>query len=199
MGTQFDPVNKYILITSPTTEVSALELYNVAMDWCDDQPTMGYDVPMRADGKFDMGGGAYSDSIFRLINGWKLKPWSGTYSLLVTGTLLPEPGESRTVPPDSGNVDITFQVSSQGIISDPFISEAEEQGIADEVWATQGRGLKLDELRVIAALEETLAAIKGSGWSEETLKKIKELNDEIKQLIEDIGPIEVTPKAMFVL
>lgn len=189
MGIQFDPVSKHILVTSPTTTLSALEIYSAAMDWCDEQATLSYDVPMMAVGKFDMGGGVYSDSIFMLINGWKIKFWSGTYQAVITGTLLPEAGQSRTVPPDSGNVEVVFQVSSQGTIEDPFISQQEEEGIAEEVWLTGGRGDKLDQLRLIAALETTLIEIKGSGWTDETLKKIKEL----------IGAVEVTPKAHFVL
>lgn len=189
MGIQFDPINKHILIMSPTTTISALEIYNAAMDWCDEQTTMGYDIPMSAVGKFDMGGGVYSDSIFMLINGWKIKFWSGTYQAVISGTLLPEAGQSRTVPPDSGNVEIVFQVSSQGTIEEPVVSEEEEEGIAEQVWLTEGRGDKLDQLRLIAALEATLTEIKGSGWTDETLKKIREL----------IGAVEVTPKAHFVL
>ena len=186
MGVSFNPISKYILITSPTTVISALEIYSAAMNWCDDQPTMGYDVPMMAVGKFDMGGGVYSDSIFMLINGWKIKFWSGTYQAVITGTLLPETGQSRTVPPDSGNVEVVFQVSSQGTIEEPVVSEEEQAAIAEEVWSTQSRGDKLDQLRLIAALEATLTDIKGSGWTDETLKKIKDL-------------IAVAPKAHFVL
>lgn len=151
MGIQFDPINKYILITSPTTEVTSLEIYNAAMNWCDDQITMGYDVPMMTVGKFDMGGGVYSDSIFMLVNGWKIKFWSGNYQATIMGTLLPETGQSRTVPPDSGNVEVVFQVSAQGTVIEPTISEGEKLDIAEKVWTTKDRGLKIDGIKIDTA------------------------------------------------
>jgi len=112
----FDGANRYILITSPTAYVTALDIYSAAMDWCEEQSYMDDTVPMAAVGKFPLGGGASSDSIFLLVNGWKLKPWSGTYTLTVVGTLITDDESPRTVLPESGNVTIVFQVSSQGIV-----------------------------------------------------------------------------------
>jgi len=176
MGVSFDPIAKYILITSPTILISALEIYNMAMDWCDDPTTISYTIPIMAVGKFDMGGGVYSDSIFMLINGWKIKPWAGDYQLVISGTLLGEPGESRWVPPDSGDVSVEFQVSSQGIVS------------------VQGSGVtQQDKDDIIDPLEAMLNQIKGSGWTVETLKLLKELVDELE------AGVKPTPRASFQL
>jgi len=117
MPITFDPTNKYINITSPSTIVTALEIYNAAMDWCDEPGNMIYLVPMAAYGKFVMGAGVYSDSIFVLINGWKIKPYSGNYTLTIAGTLITDDGSPRTVLPDTGNVVFVFQVSSQGTVT----------------------------------------------------------------------------------
>ena len=117
MPVDFDPANKYILITSPTTEISALDIYNAAMEWADEAENMIYLVPMAAYGKFLMGTGVYSDSIFVLLNGWKLKPYSGNYTLTITGTLITDDGSTRVVLPNSVNVTWIFQVSSQGTIT----------------------------------------------------------------------------------
>lgn len=121
MGISFDPVDKYILITSPTKDVTALEIYSAAMDWCDELENMQYPVPMRAVGKFDMGGGVYSDVIYQLIHGWKLKFWSTTEHFIVRGTLLPEtPAESRHVTP----ADVEYEVSSKAtVVTDPALLE----------------------------------------------------------------------------
>ena len=116
MGVSFDPINKHILITSPTTEISALTIYRETMDWCDNQTNMSYPLPMEAIGKVDLGGGVYGDSYFKLINDWKLKPYSGTYKLVITGTLVGEPGQSRWVEPDSGKVSMEFQLSTQATV-----------------------------------------------------------------------------------
>lgn len=78
---------------------------------------MGYTVPMSAVGKAPLGGGTYTDSIFILQDGWKIKLHDGIYQFVIVGTVITDDETSRTVPPDSGNVEVIFQVSSQGIIS----------------------------------------------------------------------------------
>lgn len=112
MPIAFDPDNKYILITSPTTITTALSIYSTVMEWADDQENMDSICPMRAVGKNPMGGGVFTDSIFILQYGWKIKPWSGNYQLVIQGTVITDDESRRTVSPDSGNVDIIFQVSS---------------------------------------------------------------------------------------
>jgi len=114
MSLEFDPVNKYIKILSGTL-ITAQEIYNQTMDWCDAQTNMGHSVPMRAIGKAPLGGGVYSDSIFVLQNGWKVKLYDGTYQFVIKGTLITDDETKRTVPPDDGNVEVVFQVTSQGI------------------------------------------------------------------------------------
>ena len=206
MGIEFDPINKYIKITSPTTELTALEIYSQVMDWCDDQPTMGYTVPMRAVGKAPLGGGVYTDSIFILQNGWKIKFWSGTYQAKITGTLITDDETPRTVPPDSGNVEVVFQVSSQGTVI-PDVAEwtqTEKNGIISDVDVIQAKTdklpdypaseptveavkLKTDSLPTFPANELTTlqeaSDIKGNpGWTDESLKTIyKKLEEGITQ------------------
>lgn len=136
MAIQFDSANKYIKITSGTS-ITALEIYNAVMEWHDEKENMGYSVPMRAVGKANMGGGIHSDSIFILQNGWKIKLYDGNYQFTITGTLiaLDENGDpySRTEPPDSGNVEVIFQVSSQGtlVVSGSGVTQQDKEDIAD--------------------------------------------------------------------
>lgn len=144
MGIEFDPVAKHIKITSPTTFITALDLYNATMDWVDEQENMAWSLPMRAVGKFGMGGGVYSDSIFMLTNGWKIKPWSGNYQLVISGTLITDDETPRVVPPDSGNVEVVFQVSSQGtlVVSGSGVTEQDKIDIADKVEVLTGSPIK---------------------------------------------------------
>jgi hypothetical protein len=136
MGIEFDPANLYILITSPTTDLTALQIYTAAMDWADELQNQQYDPPMGAYGKFGMGGGVYSDSIFVLQDGWKIKFWNGVYQAVITGTLITDDGTPRTVQPDGGNVEITFQVSSQGIVvaTGSGVTAQDKIDIGEEVW-----------------------------------------------------------------
>lgn len=141
MGIEFNRINKYILITSPTTELEALDIYNAAMDWADELDNMPYSTPMRAIGKAPLGGGVYTDSVFILQNGWKIKFWSGTYQALVRGTLITEDETPRTVPPDFGNVEVVFQVSSQGTVipDEAEWTQTEKDGIISDVDIIQAK------------------------------------------------------------
>jgi len=131
MAIEFDPINKWIKITSGTS-ISALTIYNAVMDWVDVQENMGYSIPMKAVGKFPMGGGVNSDSIFILTNGWKIKLYDGNYQFIITGTLITDDESPRTVPPDSGNVEMVFQTSSQGtvVVSGSGVTQQDKDDIA---------------------------------------------------------------------
>jgi len=139
--------------------LTALEIYSAAMDWCDDQPTMGYTVPMKAIGKAPLGGGVYTDSIFILQNGWKIKFWSGTYQAVITGTLITDDETSRTVPPDSGNIEVIFQVSSQATV------------IPDEAEWTQTE--KETALSDLDAIEAKTGNLPPQPASESTVQSVK--------------------------
>lgn len=122
MPITFDPVNKLIKITSPTTNVAAQTLYSESMNWAEELENIIYDVPMDANGKFELGTGIHSDVIYRLLSGWKLKWFDGDKTVSISGTLITDNNTSRTVPADSGNVEMTFQVSSSGTIEQTDVS-----------------------------------------------------------------------------
>ena len=150
MTVTFDPTNKLILLPnlSPDYTITAQSIYNDVMDWSDSQEAMDDDPPMRSSGFANLGGGAYSDKIFILQKGWKLKPYSGTYTLTVTGTLiaLDDDGNpyDRTVPPDSGTVIWVFQVTSQGIVSvaGSGVTQQDKEDIANLVETQTGQPIK---------------------------------------------------------
>lgn len=175
MAIEFDPVNKYIKITSGT-QITALDIYNAVMDWCDEQENMGYSIPMMAIGKAAMGGGIYSDSIFVLQNGWKIKLYDGNYQFTIIGTLiaLDENGEpySRTEPPDSGNVIVIFQVSSQGtlVVSGSGVTQQDKEDIRDMVHEETGEklGIQISEVKgqctEIQAQTENIEHVSEGKW-----------------------------------
>jgi len=153
MPIEFDPVNKWIKLPDLSGQnytITAQTIYNEAMDWADSPEAMGYDVPMSSTGYANLGGGAYTDKIFILINGWKLKPYPGTYTLSVVGTIIALDQEGnpypRTVPPDSGEVQWVFQVSSQGIISvtGSGVTQQDKEDIASLVEQQTGQPIKQD-------------------------------------------------------
>lgn len=143
MAIEFDPVNKYILITSGTS-ITAQAIYNATMDWCDELINHQHYPPMSGVGYAPLGSGVYTDKIFILQDGWKIKLYDGTYQFRVIGTIITDDESIRTVQPDSGYVEITFQVTSQGIIVavGSGVTEQDKQDIANLVWQhTKGTNL----------------------------------------------------------
>ena len=114
---------------------------------------------MMAIGKAPLGGGVYTDSIFILQKGWKIKFWSGTYQATITGTLITDDETERTVPPDSGSVEVVFQVSSQATVigGEGVWNQTEKNGIIADVDAIQS---KTENLPVNPASESSVIAVK---------------------------------------
>jgi len=195
MGITFDPSNSYINITSPTVSTTALALYNASMDWTDQLENTSYTVPMAADGKFPMGGGVNSDSIFRLINGWKLFPWVAGQMIRVTGTIITDDETVRWIYP-GGNVGMEFQVSSQATVVETGISgvtEGDLNDMADKVWdeaiadhqivgstgealGDAGASAATPEEIADAVLDEAVADHQGVGSLGEAIKEIHQVS-----------------------
>lgn len=205
MVIEFDPIAKYIKITSGVS-ITALEIYNTTMDWCDAPENIGYSIPMSAVGKAPLGEGVFSDSIFVLQNGWKIKLYDGTYQFTIFGTVITDDETARTVPPDSGNVEVVFQVSSQATVigGEGVWSQTEKNGIIADVDTIQSKTENLplnpasepNVTNVGQALNVHDTEIKGNpGWTgEESLKEIKATLDELKTAIGE--PEEKKPKSM---
>lgn len=69
----FDYVNKYILIPPGEIVTNMIDVYNAAMDWIDSDDGMVHELPIEAIGKAPLGNDVYTDTIYKLLNGWKLK------------------------------------------------------------------------------------------------------------------------------
>ena len=202
MPIEFDPINRWIKITEPTTDVNVLDIYSAAMDWAAAPENMQYPPPLTAVGKFDMGGGVYSDIIYKLRDGWKLKFWSTTEHFIVRGTLLPEsPGLSRHVTP----ADVEYEVSARAtVIQIPTIDEIKarvdliptmeelnaahgsgswEGATPSQIWSYPTRSLTsraVDGEQI--AGESSINEIKGPTFNMEfdSLKRIRELIESLQ-------------------
>jgi len=165
---QFDPVNKLIKILSPTTEIDALDIYSDAMDWADEIQNMSHDVPIQAVGKFALGGGIYSDIIFILVNGWKIKWYNGTYTGVVKGTLITEDESRRTVPPDTGSMEAVFAVASAGTISlvssGSGLSQEEHDQLMGTALESTAQNIKTKTDTIVWTDVDFIKAIEGGRW-----------------------------------
>ena len=88
----FHPEDFTIRVISGVTSFTGNELYSEATDWADEPGNMSYRPPVDANGQFALGGGISSDAIYRILEPWKLKPYDGTYTLTVVGTVITDGG-----------------------------------------------------------------------------------------------------------
>lgn len=114
----FDGENKHIEISGELS-ITALEIYSRAKEW--EEENIEYSSPMLCAGKAPLGGGAYTDIIYILSNGWKLKPvgYSEDQVIAVTGTLITDDNSPRTVAiMEEGCPTWEFQVATSGIVTE---------------------------------------------------------------------------------
>jgi hypothetical protein len=114
----FDGPNKLILINDGVTEIDVrIDLYSDWKEWM-----LGHDgiVPARYleavtnIGGQDLPGARVVGSTFFLTNGWRIKPYSGSYRLTVTGNLYTDEGDTPFVDADGSlnNIRIESTVST---------------------------------------------------------------------------------------
>ena len=119
MAITLDGANKLITLDTDTS-FTASEIYTAAVDWAVLEANMQYLIPMTGSGKADLGGSVYTDIIFILTNGWKIKPsgYTAGDQITVTGTLITSDASARTVSPTTGGEPVwVFQVATYGTIS----------------------------------------------------------------------------------
>ena len=115
----FDGPNKLILITPGTTEIDVRrDLYSAWKEWVATNPDglidSKYLYAMRAVGGDPLPGTRFLGSTFFLENGWRIKPYSGSYRLAVTGNLYTAEGDSPFLDADGylNNIRIESTVSA---------------------------------------------------------------------------------------
>ena len=114
----FDGPNKLILVNEGVTELDVrIDLYSDWKEWF-----LGHDgiVPARyLEAMTNIGGqdlpqNRVVGSTFFLTNGWRIKPYSGSYRLTITGNLYTDEGDSPFVDADGNlnNIRIESTVST---------------------------------------------------------------------------------------
>jgi len=151
MGLVFDYAAHLILVTSPQTLLLCQDLADAISDeeatpWGIAQP--GDDTPGIADmvGKFDKGGGVYSEIIVSLYSPWQVQFWGGSgVTTIRGGSLL---GGLSGIP-----------VKATGTAGDITILNAPVDGVLIQTGIS---GLTQEESDALLALQTDVAAIEAS-------------------------------------
>lgn len=114
---QFDGENRLILILESTTSFDAQDLYSEWKRWALNPDNLKYPQAMRSTGGDPLTETKYIAPYIEVLvdNGWRIKPWSGTYTLYVNGNLFGTGGQNPFTLPDSGVVTIIAETTGNAL------------------------------------------------------------------------------------
>lgn len=134
----FDGVNKLILVNDGETSIDAqIDLYSDWKEWVRELDYMKFLAPFSTVGGDPTIEGQRLDVTYFLINGWKIKPYPGSYTLNIVGNIFDVDGGSTTVPADivtniANNITVNTntsvivrQLTPQVTVSGSGLSESE--------------------------------------------------------------------------
>lgn len=144
---------KTITLSGATTFAAGL-IYSAAKDWEALVANMQFVSPMTAEGKATLGGGVYTDAIYKLASGWKLQPsgYAAGTQITVSGTLITDDASVRTLPALGSEVTWLFQVASGATV----VSVSGGSGLSSE------EHTKLMAIPEVAPDNAGIAAIRAS-------------------------------------
>jgi hypothetical protein len=98
MNVTFDGPNKLIICGSGLTAFNAVDLYSAWKVWVAESDNAKYLPAFREIGGDPLGGGAVVSPYFFLTEGWRVRPQETSHTLIITGNLLTEEGDSPVIP-----------------------------------------------------------------------------------------------------
>lgn len=97
----FDGINKLILINEGETNIDVkVDMYSDWKEWARTEDNLKYLPAFNTVGGESIVTGQKLDVTYFLINGWKIKPYQGTYDLNLIGNIFDVDGGSIKVPAD---------------------------------------------------------------------------------------------------
>lgn len=119
MAVTIDGPNKLIILDTGTAWNFHDDIYVPLCNWAAGSGNMQYVLPCQGSGKISLGTAVYTDAIYKLLSGWKIKPsgYAAGAQVSVAGTLVTDDGSARTVAPTTGSAPVwVFQVATDATI-----------------------------------------------------------------------------------
>jgi hypothetical protein len=143
----FDGPNRLILVNEGETNLNVTEdIYSAWKEWIQFDSVAhfnsGFVQAMTTTGGDPLPGEEALDATFFLINGWKIKPYPGSYNLTITGNIFDVNGENIITPADrrlgvENNITISLELSAIVRRLGTLTTGADETKI-DEIWKIHG-------------------------------------------------------------
>jgi hypothetical protein len=165
----FDGPNKLILVNPGVTELDVKEdIYSDWKEWMlghDAVITAMYIEASESIGGQPLPGSRFVGSTFFLVNGWRIKPYSGSYRLSVNGNLYTTEGETPFLDADGNLNNIRIESTVSTLVETVGVLDLDSAtslaNLANAVWNST-----LSEIASAGAITENAA---------ETVEAIKRL------------------------
>ena len=193
----FDGINKLILINEGETELDVqTDLYSDWKEWVRTDTNLKYLPPFNTVGGEPTVAGQRLDVTYFLINGWKIKPYIGTYDLNLIGNIFDVDGGSIKVPADVNRFNpnnITINTNTSVIV----------RQIDSDSAASGSGGLTDDESTALFNIEGKVVSIYGgatpvsASLEQEQLNTLNDISLKIAEIwklhgLDVTNPLTVT-------
>lgn len=194
MAITLDGPNQLIVLDTATT-FTVQSIYDACIVWAVQAGNMQFLLPMASAGKAPLGGGIFTDLIFKLVNGWKLKPsgYAADTQVKLTGTLITDDSSLPTVPPTSGSpvqwlIQATTAATIITVSGGSGLSSAEHDylmslplasGNAAAVWAKTLEGTLTAEQAQRLLLSVLTGKVSGAGTGTEVFRDLADSKNRV--------------------
>ena len=121
----FDGTKKLIYVDAGTTTMPASTLYTEWLEWSLLPDNTIYPIAVSKLAGENLGYGQFQSDYYKIMNGWKIVPYNGNYTLVVSGNLFGDAG-APIFNLATGNIIIIIQAASNSVTTGPLgLTEAE--------------------------------------------------------------------------
>ena len=115
----FDGKNKLIYVDAGTTTMPASTLYTEWLAWSLLPDNTIYPIAVSKLAGENLGYGQFQSDYYKIMNGWKIVPYNGNYTLVVSGNLFGDAG-APIFNLATGNIIIIIQTASNSVTPGPL-------------------------------------------------------------------------------
>ena len=115
----FDGTNKLIYVDAGTTTMPASTLYTEWLAWSLLPDNTIYPIAVSKLAGENLGYGQFQSDYYKIMNGWKIVPYNGNYTLVVSGNLFGDTG-APIFNLATGNIIIIIQTASNPVTPGPL-------------------------------------------------------------------------------
>ena len=115
----FDGTNKLIYVDAGTTTMPASTLYTEWLAWSLLPDNTIYPIAVSKLAGENLGYGQFQSDYYKIMNGWKIVPYNGNYTLVVSGNLFGDAG-APIFNLATGNIIIIIQTASNSVTTGPL-------------------------------------------------------------------------------